>query len=73
MPEDSLSFLLSFGYDSYGVASIGDTAEIIGKSADGSYWVIKISTDIAPDGRGWVMATYVEAENAENLPVIEAP
>ena len=60
-------------YESYGVASIGDTAEIIGKSADGSYWVIKISTDIAPDGRGWVIAAYVKAENAENVPVIEAP
>ena len=43
-------------YESYGVASIGDTAEIIGVSADGSYWVVKISTDIAPDGRGWVPA-----------------
>jgi uncharacterized protein YraI/heat shock protein HslJ len=60
-------------YESYGVASAGDTAEIIGKSADGSYWVVKISTDIAPDGRGWVIATYVKAENAENVPVIEAP
>ena len=60
-------------YESYGVASIGDTAEIIGVSADGSYWVVKISTDIAPDGRGWVPAAYVSAENAENVPVIEAP
>jgi len=60
-------------YESYGVASAGDTAEIIGKSADGSYWVVKISTDIAPDGRGWVLAAYVQAENAENVPVIEAP
>jgi heat shock protein HslJ/uncharacterized protein YraI len=60
-------------YESYGVASIGDTAEIIGVSADGSYWVVKISTDIAPDGRGWVPAAYVKAENAENVPVIEAP
>jgi heat shock protein HslJ/uncharacterized protein YraI len=60
-------------YESYGVASIGDTAEIIGKSVDGNYWVIKISTDIAPDGSGWVIAAYVKAENAENVPVIEAP
>jgi uncharacterized protein YraI len=60
-------------YESYGVASAGATAEIIGKSADGSYWVVKISTEIAPDGRGWVIATYVQAENAENVPVIEAP
>ncbi len=60
-------------YESYGVASIGDTAEIIGKSFDGSYWVIKISTDLAPDGRGWVLAAYVKAENAENVPVIDTP
>jgi uncharacterized protein YraI/heat shock protein HslJ len=60
-------------YESYGVASVGDTAEIIGVSADGSYWVIKISTDLASDGRGWVLAAYVKAENAENVPVIEAP
>lgn len=60
-------------YESYGVASAGDTAEIIGKSADGSYWMVKISTDIAPDGRGWVIATYIKAENTENVPVIDAP
>lgn len=60
-------------YDSYGVAPIGSTAEIIGKSEDGKYWVVKLSTEIAPDGRGWVIATYVQAENAENVPVISAP
>jgi len=60
-------------YESYGVASVGDTAEIIGVSTDGSYWVVSISTDIAPDGRGWVPAAYVKAENADNVPVIEAP
>jgi hypothetical protein len=37
------------------------------------YWVVKISTEIAPDGRGWVIAAYVKAENADNVPVIEAP
>ena len=60
-------------YDSYGVAPIGSTAEIIGKSEDGKYWVIKLSTEIALDGQGWVIATYVKAENAENVPVFPAP
>ena len=60
-------------YGSYGTAPIGATAEIIGKSADGKYWVIQISTEIAPDGRGWVIATYVQAENADGVSVIEAP
>ena len=60
-------------YESLGVASIGEIAEIIGKSEDGKYWVVKLSTEISPDGRGWVLATYVKAENAENVPVIPAP
>ena len=60
-------------YDSFGVVPIGSMAEIIGKSEDGKYWVVKLSTEIAPEGQGWVIATYVKAENAENVPVIPAP
>ncbi len=60
-------------YGSYGTVPIGATAEIVGKSADGKYWVVQVSTEIAPDGRGWVIATYVQAENVDNVPVIEAP
>jgi heat shock protein HslJ len=60
-------------YESYGVVPIGSVAEIIGRSEDGKYWVVKLSTSIAPDGRGWVIATYVQAENAETVPIISAP
>jgi heat shock protein HslJ len=60
-------------YSTYGTALKGTVFEVIGKSADGSYWVVKISSDIAPDGRGWVLAAYIQAENTENVPVIEAP
>jgi len=60
-------------YESYGVVPIGTLAEIIGKSEDGKYWVVKLSTSIAPEGQGWVIATYVNAENADGVPVIPAP
>lgn len=61
------------GYDSYGVAPRGATAIVLGKSVDGLWWVIQISTDIASDGRGWVASAYVTVQNADNVPVIEAP
>ena len=60
-------------FDSYGVVPKGTTGEIIGVSPDGGWWVVKIPTDIAEDGRGWVNGNYIKAENAENVPVIEPP
>ncbi len=60
-------------YESYGVASIGDTFTITGISEDGTWWVVALSTDIAPDGVGWLKADYVEATNAEGVPVVETP
>lgn len=60
-------------YSSYGVVSPGATAPIIGKSEDGSWWVIAISTSVAPNGQGWVSAAYVDAYNTQNVPVIPAP
>jgi uncharacterized protein YraI len=63
----------STDYPVYGVAQPGQSAEIIGKSADSGWWAIKISTDYSPDGQAWVSATYTTAYNAENVPVLEAP
>lgn len=63
----------STDYPSYGIAPRGATAVVIGKSVDGLWWVVQISTDIASDGRGWVASAYVQVENADDVPVIEAP
>ena len=60
-------------YASYGVVSPGASAPIIGRSEDGSWWVISISTSVAPDGQGWVSAAYVDAYNVQDVPVIPAP
>ena len=60
-------------YTSYGVVSPGATAPIIGKSEDGTWWVVAISTSVAPNGQGWVSAAYIDAYNTQNVPVIPAP
>jgi heat shock protein HslJ len=61
-------------YPDIGAVPFGATGEIIGRSADGQWWVINVPpTAQAPDGQGWVSAAFVEASNAGNVPVIPAP
>jgi uncharacterized protein YraI len=57
-------------YPSYGLASLGKTGKVVGKSADGGWWAVELPTTVAPDGMGWVSADWVVAENVENVPVI---
>jgi uncharacterized protein YraI len=63
----------SNAYTSYGKISIGTSLAVIGQSPDGEWLVINLPTSIAPDGRGWVAARYVQAENIGNVPVIQPP
>ncbi|HFE66842.1 MAG TPA: META domain-containing protein [Chloroflexi bacterium] len=58
-------------YPILGTAPFGTEGVIVGKSADGLWWVTPI--DGAPNNQGWVSASYVQAFNAENVPVIQAP
>jgi uncharacterized protein YraI len=55
------------------VAPVGAAGEVSGKSADGAWWQVKISTDYSPTGVGWVSAGYVVTMNTENVPVVDAP
>jgi heat shock protein HslJ len=54
-----------------GVARLGDEGEIVGRSADGRWWVVSVPS--APGGIGWGSADFVLATNAENVPVIASP
>jgi heat shock protein HslJ len=54
-----------------GVAPFGAEGEIIGRSADGRWWVVAVPS--APGGSGWVSADFVAASNAEDVPVIASP
>jgi len=60
-------------YPSYGVAPIGSSAEVLGVSPDGQWYVIAVP-DETPDGTGWVNANYVTLEPANaNLPIVQPP
>jgi len=58
-------------YPVVGIAPLDATGEIVGRSADGQWWVASVPS--APNGQGWVAAAYVEASNAENAPMLPAP
>jgi uncharacterized protein YraI len=55
------------------VAPPGSSSEITGKSSDGQWWQVKVSTQYSSTGAGWVSAQYVIAQNATNVPVVAAP
>lgn len=60
-------------YPSYGVAPIGSSAEVLGVSPDGRWYVIAVP-DETPDGRGWVSANYITLKPANaDLPVVQPP
>ncbi len=63
----------SVQYPIYGIAPPGSSAEIIGKSEDSGWWVIKLPTEVVGAGQGWVSADYVDASDADNVPVIPTP
>jgi heat shock protein HslJ/uncharacterized protein YraI len=58
-------------YPILGAANFGVEGAIIGRSADGQWWVTPIQG--APNGQGWVSADFIQAFNTENVPVIDAP
>jgi len=60
-------------YDIYGVAPQGTVFEATGISSDGGWYAVKIPTEYVESGTGWVSASYVKADNTQNLPIIETP
>lgn len=61
-------------YPFIGAAPFEATGEIVGVSEDGQWWVFNApNLPDAPDGRVWASATFIDAINAENVPVIPVP
>jgi heat shock protein HslJ/uncharacterized protein YraI len=58
-------------YPIIGVAGFGAEGAIIGRSADGQWWVTSVQSE--PNGQGWVAVDFVQAFNVENVPVMQAP
>lgn len=55
--------------ESYGVSSVGATAEVLGISADGLWYEVVLPLDLSPIGRGWVNATYLVLSNPAGVPI----
>lgn len=55
-------------FDIIGLFLQGQKAGVVGVSQDGSWWAIYIPS--AQNGRGWVSADFVTAENTEDVPVL---
>jgi uncharacterized protein YraI len=51
----------------------GESAEVVGKNQDGSWWAIDIPTSYAADGIGWVSAAFVTASNTDSVQPIPTP
>jgi uncharacterized protein YraI len=55
------------------VAPAGASGEVAGVSADGQWWQVKISTQYALNGLGWVSASYTIARDTQGVPVVAGP
>ena len=55
------------------VAPPGSQGEITGKSSDGQWWQVNVSTTYSSTGSGWVSAQFVTAQNTDSVPVVAAP
>jgi uncharacterized protein YraI len=55
------------------IAPPGTTGEVSGKSTDGAWWQVRISTQYSADGFAWVSADWVYTQNTDSIPVVEAP
>jgi heat shock protein HslJ/uncharacterized protein YraI len=54
-----------------GLAPFNTTLAITGRSADGQWWVTPVQG--VPNNQGWVSASWIEAFNATNVPVVASP
>jgi len=68
-------------YPAYGIADTGAKARVIGKSVNGQWLTVRLDPQVVGAGYGWVALPYVQAQNIENVqvvnesapPVIESP
>ena len=58
-------------YPYIGAAAFGESGALIGVSQDSAWYLVDAPS--LPEGEVWVVSAFVEATNAENLPVVAAP
>ncbi len=55
-------------FDSVGTLNPNDTVALTGKDPSGQWFQIQYAA--APDGKGWVAASFIQATGADNLPIV---
>lgn len=61
----------STDYDVVGLLRAGDTVQIVGKNADGTWWQIPFAQ--APNGLAWISAEFVPTGNPALIPIVDTP
>lgn len=54
---------------SYGLMQPGQSAQVVGKNADATWWQINFPSGAG--GVGWCSAEYVATQNTQDVPVVE--
>jgi uncharacterized protein YraI len=57
-------------YVPYLIAPPGASGEITGVTEDGAWWQLRLPTEVAGTGVGWVSADYVTTTNTDGMPVV---
>ena len=60
-------------YPAYGIAPAGVSGHVLGKSEDGSWWVVRLNPENVGAGYGWVDAQYTQATNVAEVQTIQNP
>jgi uncharacterized protein YraI len=60
-------------FPAYGIAQVGASGRVIGKSEDGQWWVVRLNPENIGAGYGWVLSQYTRASNVDNVQTIASP
>ena len=60
-------------YPAYGIAEVGRTARVIGKSEDGAWLVVRVNPQVVGLGYAWVETAFTQPSNIDGVPVVAAP
>jgi len=58
------------GFNSVGTLNPNDVVALTGKDPNGAWLQIDYPQGAGPEGKGWINAAFVQANGAENLPII---
>ena len=57
----------------FGVAITGSRAEVVGQNQGRDWWAVRLPTNLASNGIGWVPKVFTIAYNLGNVPVLPTP